>query len=194
MSGVSELSVSLSSMGMSSEPSLNDTRDIMQFYSKNNITLNALKATYDLIGKNKSKYFVKKDIKLHSELDFKIYIRCVKCDMYQDFKDSAKKKICYSCLSYLKPVETNFFVYIPINIQIRNALSMHFENIVTYHEEMKNKNDENINDIHQGSIYTSLLEGNTANNVIPLPYLFNTDGIQVFNKGSDSLWPIQLVL
>lgn len=66
---------------MKLDTTLNNTRDIIEFYSKNNVTLNALTATYALMGKNRSKYLVKKDIASHSKLTFKLYIKCDECDV-----------------------------------------------------------------------------------------------------------------
>lgn len=49
MSDLSELSISFSPFNSNS--SLNETKDLLEFYAKNNVTLSALEATYDLVGK-----------------------------------------------------------------------------------------------------------------------------------------------
>lgn len=195
----SDLSISFTSNDTDSDTTLNSTRDIIKFYSNNNITLTALAATYALMGKNKSKYFVKKDIELHSKLTYNLYIKCDECKAYQCFDNSDGKKICNGCWSTLKPVETNLFVYIPVKPQIETAIRRNLENIVNYHNEIINKNAENIYDIQNGLVYKNLTREINENNnsikeEIPFSIVLNIDGIQVFNIGSDSLWPIQLVL
>lgn len=198
MSASPDISISFSSIELSPNTRLNDTSDIIGFYSRNNVTLNTLVETYALTGKEKSKYFVKKDIALHSKFAFNLYINCHKCKVYRCFENNDRKKICYQCLSNLKPVETNFFVYIPVRDQIRNSIKRNFANIVNYHEEIIKRNSENLYDIHSGSVYQNILgvinrNNNDANEIIPLSYMLNIDGIEVFKLGSDSLWPIQLV-
>lgn len=197
MSDISELSISFSP-GSVTPIELNSTKDLMHFYSKNNITLSTLHDTYNLMGKNKSKYFVKKDINSYSKLEYKMFIECEKCCSYKCFRHD-RKKICDTCLRELTPLETNYFVYIPVKAQIQKAIGRNFQNILDYSTEMNDKDTDSIYDIHSGSVYKNMEANLNKNNetkvkVFPISFTVNIDGVQIFNiQTSNSLWPIQLI-
>lgn len=191
------LSSDLSVSSLSSEPTtieLNNTTEVINFFCKNNITRSALKDTFNLIGKKKSFYAIDKDIKAISKFEFVYYVKCDKCKDYKVFASETRKKICSGCLQELRPNETNFFVYIPIKQQIIDSVQNNFNNIIAYYESISANESDYIRDIHDCEIYkniqSNVSDGSVKN--IPLSFVINTDGVQVFNIGSDTLWPIQL--
>lgn len=92
MSFSSGLSISLSPEEPVS-PELNNSIEIIQYFNKNNITLSALRDTFILMGRTKSKYLIDKDIKAMFKFDFIYYIKCDHCKTFQDFRSGVKKKI-----------------------------------------------------------------------------------------------------
>jgi hypothetical protein len=172
---------------------LNQTEEIIKFYSKHNLTFSALKDTYELAGKNKSQYFISKDIDKYTKYDYFLNIWCCKCKIYKSFKHENKKKYCDGCLSELKPKETNYFVHIPLKQQLMDLVTQNYEEIMKYNEKMiETNNNANISDIHNCSVYLKNLANSP--NKIPLSLVVNIDGVKVFNFGADSLWPVQLYL
>lgn len=197
MSFSSGLSISLSSEDPAS-PELNNSIEIIQFFTKNNITLSALRDTFKLMGRTKSKYLIDKDIKALFKFDFIYYIKCEHCKIFQNFRSDVKKKNCLDCSRELKLKETNFFTYIPIKEQIIESIRKNFNNIIKYNENVCSVESDCIRDIHDGDIYKNLKKEISKNDngsmqTIPLSFVVNTDGVQIFNIGNDTLWPILLI-
>lgn len=193
MSLSSDLSLS-SSSSEPATPEMNNTIEVIKYFCKNNITRSALKDTYNLIGKKKSFYAIDKDLKAISKFDCVYYVNCDKCKEYKPFAPETRKKICSGCLQELRPNETNFFAYIPIKQQIIDSIRNNFNAIVAYYESISANESDYMRDIHDCEIYKNI-ERNVSNGSvqnIPLSFVINTDGVQVFNIGSDALWPIQL--
>lgn len=109
MSDISDLSISVSSSEETTRPELDNTKDLIAFFSKNNTTLSALYDTYRLMGKNRTEYFIRKDIEHFSKFELKYYITCDSCRSYKCFDSNLKKKVCVDCLRELKVKESNFF-------------------------------------------------------------------------------------
>lgn len=107
-----------------------------------------------------------------------------------------KKKNCSDCSRELKLRETNFFTYIPTKEQIIESIRKNFSSIIKYNENVSVESDC-IRDIHDGEIYKNLREEISKNDngsmqTLSLSFVVNTDGVQNFNIGNDTLWPILL--
>jgi hypothetical protein len=186
-----DLSISSNECNLSGN--LNDTSDMVRFYSRHNVTLSALKDTYKLAGKEKSTYFIKKDIERHVCYEYFFNVWCGHCKKYIQFNSKTTKMACFDCLNAVKLTETNYFVSIPVKQQLTNIINRYFDDIIKYHKEkVENNNNTDISDVHDGSIYQNIL--NNSPNVVQLSLVLNTDGVKIFNFGNDSLWPLQAYL
>lgn len=89
---------------------------------------------------------------------------------------------------------TNFFVYIPIEPQIKSLLSnTNLYQILTKPDMETMLNEEVIHDITSACLYRELvLNGQFGGNDLSL--LWNTDGIPVFNSSNYSIWPLQATI
>lgn len=94
---------------------------------------------------------------------------------------------CCACDLNTKKTKTNFFIYIPLEQQIRNTLDNHFDSIL---EHLDRQRGENISDIDDGVLHKRACEKHP--NSIVLSFTLNTDGCQLHNSQKKSVWPVQL--
>lgn len=193
ISDISLPNLSISSSEFNEAAPLNDTTDIVRFYSKHNATLSALKDAFTLAGKQKSTYFIKKDIERHVGYNYFFHIWCDRCKAYKAFSRHTKKKTCFDCIKEMKLKETNYFVFIPLKQQLKKIVDRYKDEISKYHNEKSANNiHSNITDIHDGSMFQNILR--ELPDKFPLSLVLNIDGVKIFNFGNDSLWPVQVYL
>lgn len=88
----------------------------------------------------------------------------------------------------------NFFVYIPIEPQIRSLLSNNkLYDILTNRDVESLINEDNIKDITSSKLYKEMVI-NRQFSGNDLSILWNTDGIAVFNSSNYSIWPLQATI
>lgn len=102
---------------------------------------------------------------------------------------TADKVHCTNCDVELKRANLDYFVYMPLKPQLEKTINDHFEKILSYHKRfIENKNE--ITDIQDGNQYKNAQKNHP--NVIVLSLTVNTDGAQIYNCKSKSVWPIQI--
>lgn len=116
------------------------------------------------------------------------HIRCV-CENYTVSLSSGIDIECDSCLNKISTANEDFFVYIPIEQQLRQVIDENFDEIVLYPPTA----DENfMTDIHDGIQFKKASENFKDLKVLSM--VVCTDGAQVFKSTQKSLWAIQLYL
>lgn len=128
--------------------------------------------------------------KVDPNFDVVYNIKCPKCD---DFTESNSNETqCVSCPQKLKTSICSYFISLPIEPQLKKIIDDNFEEIVSYHSNMKLATDNNtVRDIHDGEQYQKVSKLYPKSIVLSL--VVNTDGARVFNSSNKkSLWPIQI--
>lgn len=85
----------------------------------------------------------------------------------------------------------NYFVYIPIEQQLRESIVRNWKGIMEYADARKHiefNANQPISDIHDGKIFQELQK--KYPDTFNLSLVVNTDGVKLFDKTSWSLWPI----
>lgn len=129
-------------------------------------------------------YKIKKMVK--TDFTFQYYVECSQCKSYSTSSSNDMRLKCDSCESDIKRTISNFFVYIPLEQQIRKSLDEKFDEVMGY----KPEDDGNfMTDVHH-SLQFIKAETKYASSKI-LPFTVGTDGAVVDGSGK-SLWAIQL--
>lgn len=81
----------------------------------------------------------------------------------------------------------NYFITFPLAYQLKETI---LQNIKDFSIGDENRSDDFVTDIQDGIIYK--MKPNVGRHEITLT--LNTDGVQVFNSKSISLWPVQLII
>lgn len=130
-------------------------------------------------------YKIKKSLTPKFKTEF--YICCPTCKSYSSSDTS--KGTCVSCFRAVKTSKSNYFVYIPLEQQIKESIEANFDDIISYQSIITSKKNV-IADIHSCNQYKNAAM--KYPNSIILPLVVNTDGASVFNSSTNSLWLIQL--
>lgn len=134
-----------------------------------------------------SKYMLKKSVKQNLSIEY--HIRCAECKNTTISISSGVLVECETCLKKISTANSDFFIYIPIEQQLRKIIDEHFYEICSYPSSV----DENfITDVHDGIQFKNASEKYKGSKVLSM--VVCTDGIQVFNSSYKSLWAIQLYL
>lgn len=172
----------------------------VQHYLKYNLTLSCLEATLKLMneGQNnqkklpETKYLIFKTIADRSPFNFgrKYYVKCSKCNIFSRGSCDKQKQECEKCRKTLIPGETNFFVYMPVEHQLIQSLTLNWDSIQTFNTIQET---DSISDVHSATALKSINRSfeNTDQNILSLT--LNTDGANKFKSNSVSVWPIQLI-
>lgn len=122
-------------------------------------------------------------------IDTEYYIKCSSCMNHT--KTTSDKVQCENCERELKRGDLEYFVYMPIGAQLIKCIENHFEEIISYRERFVEENSviTDIQDAHQFRISQK-----KHSKTIVLSLTVNTDGAQIFNSASKSVWPIQICL
>lgn len=120
--------------------------------------------------------------------DYEFHIECRKCNVYTALPSTNRTQQvqCRQCCVILRKTRNNFFIYIPLEQQLRVVLQRHFDSIMRYRDRELYANV--ISDI----ICRNIDENNPDS--INLTMVMNTDGAKVYDSSTLSLWPLQLYL
>lgn len=95
--------------------------------------------------------------------------------------------MCEICYRKTRKGKDNYFIYIPLEQQIKCMLKKHLPQILDYLNQ--DECQKAIHDFFDGNIYK---REKMKSSSILLPFTINLDGAQIFSS-SASLWPIQLL-
>lgn len=121
---------------------------------------------------------------MDSELKTEFQIECGSCG---NFTSSFETKVhCTACTKFLTTSNSKYFVYIPLEQQLRRTIHEHWDEI------MKNRisRDDTINDIHDAVQFRRIAAELDGFNLLSL--LAGTDGANIFHNNSQSFWAIQI--
>lgn len=116
---------------------------------------------------------------------YEYYIFCDFCKYL--FK---KDETCFNCGKITKKRKNNYFVYINIKQQILHKFEIYLEDILSYAERERKKDE--LRDIHDSTIYMQMSA--KAEDQIILPLTISLDGAQIFRSSKTTLWPIQATM
>lgn len=95
---------------------------------------------------------------------------------------------CELCSRKISKANSEFFIYIPIEKQLRKLIDEHFDEICSNHTT----NEDFIEDIHDAIQFQKAREKYKGATILSM--VACTDGTQVFNSTNKSLWAIQMYL
>lgn len=130
-----------------------------------------------------TKYLIKKSIQ--TNFKFNLHIKCNRCANYIESTNSTAE--CELCSKTLKTLTSDYFVYIPIEQQLKQSVSKNMDLILEYHSTVKQEAE--ITDMHNCILFKNASKKYFDH--IILPIVVNTDGAKVFQTGQKSLWMIQ---
>lgn len=120
------------------------------------------------------------------------HVRCKNCDnhsMRTSWNQGIQQK-CDFCSAILQS-DSHFFIYIPLEQQLKHVLCNNFEEICSY--EMSVGHDENvISDVHDCIQYKKVSQKYYDSKIISL--VACTDSVKLYNSSRKSLWAIHLYL
>lgn len=129
---------------------------------------------------------------------FKHHIYCSECKSYiGERKILVDPVTCFSCKLKIKDIKkTSYFLTLDISSQFKNLLeNPTVQPYLRYRFTRSKKNADNIEDIHDGSLYKKLSAyPNILSNENNFSFTFNTDGCQSSRSSNISIWPVYLKL
>lgn len=137
-----------------------------------------------------SKYLLKKAITKNMSVSVQYHIRCAVCKNYSVSLLSGAQIECESCSKRISTANDDFFIYLPIEEQLRAVVEENLDEILSYSSAANI--DDDIKDIHDGIQYKKACE--KFKGMVVLSMVVCTDGAQVFKSTNKSLWAIQLYL
>lgn len=126
----------------------------------------------------------KRFLKANTEKLFeqKYYAKCVFCNELNLCGGP-----CNKCSRIVSKNRNNYFVYLPIEPQIKKSLIQHFDEINEY---LDRPNREFFTDIDDGEVQKSVTQRHPMQKI--LSFTLNIDGGKIAEKSTKSIWPIQL--
>lgn len=190
------------------EPAENYDRDrtlfiekIMSTYLRHNLSFPGLEDVMELLNDNREtcdKFpTCKKSIleMFHDKRDlfdvFK-FVKCGKCQKITKIDSHVHKSNCVRCNAAIKTTETNFFIGIPIEQQIKKSVRENWSYISKF-DTSGDDNSQSYSDAHDGKILKDLLKQYAESDVNILSLCLNLDGANKYKSSVLSVWPIQLV-
>lgn len=127
---------------------------------------------------------VKQQIKRQANLKYSYfrYIFCHSCKIL-----CKEGKTCENCNEIPKKTKSNYFIYIPLEQQIKNTLDRHINSILEHMNEQRRPGV--LRDIYDSKIYKRVMAD--IDDQYILPFTINLDGAKIFNSSKTTLWPIQ---
>ncbi|XP_028517453.1 uncharacterized protein LOC110247556 isoform X1 [Exaiptasia diaphana] len=105
---------------------------------------------------------------------------------------------CRECLSIMdkEQASKSFFIESPVAEQLKTLFSRNgFYDLMSYREKRIKKQDNNIEDILDGTEYEKLkAKGGFLSFKNHFSFMFNTDGVAIFRSSAFSIWPLYLQL
>lgn len=130
-------------------------------------------------------YRIKKNFEPLLEAEYHIW--CKKCKIYSPTTSIHAE--CQSCSVTLNRVQSEYFVYMSFEKQLKKSIEDNFDQILSYRESLL-QNSESIRDVHDG-VQFKAAQKKYPNKVI-LSLSINTDGAKMYNSTNDPIWPIQI--
>lgn len=127
-----------------------------------------------------SRSYIKNNIKKSIEPVF--FAKCTKC------KEIAEIGICIKCNATIE--KKSYFIYFPVEMQIKKSLIENFDSIVKYSNRQRSDNSMELTDTDDAEIQKKA--ANKFSDYDVLTFTVNIDGGQLTKKGTNSLWPVQL--
>lgn len=124
--------------------------------------------------------------------EFEVHYKCEKCKIYTGIqrKQATSNHInCKQCNGAFDRKTNEFFIYIPLEQQLRLSIEKNFNSIVQFKNSHRDGN--NVSDPRDGTVLKTL--DAKYPNAFNLSLILNTDGAQVFDSTKKSLWPLQLI-
>lgn len=151
------------------------------------MSMNSIKKFLPIIGEAsngsidipKNSRTFKSNIKKSFEAKF--YAKCTKCNEFGEIG------ICDKCKTPIMKKRDNFFIYLPIETQIKKALLENMDNIIDYLDRQRS---DRFTDVYDGEIFKKTIGKYSKQRILSLT--LNIDGGLVADKSKQSLWPIQL--
>lgn len=135
-----------------------------------------------------SVYKIKKLVGQLIDVDIVYYIKCPNCKNYQPSKSTDVE--CSHCFNALKTATCEYFVYFPIEEQLKKSVVKNFDEILAYQASTLGVEDY-ISDIHHGIQFKKV--ASEFPDKIVLSLAANTDGAQLHKSSNKkAIWPVQL--
>lgn len=117
------------------------------------------------------------------------HYECARCKNYTiNNHPQSPELICQHCNVSLEKTLHNFFVYVPLQQQLKASIEKNWESIFNFNQT--EREEQYIADIHDGLICQNV--NDKFPNTFNLSLVLNIDGAQVFKSSKKSLWPVQL--
>ncbi|XP_037025608.1 uncharacterized protein LOC119066987 [Bradysia coprophila] len=174
---------------------------IMNHYLRHNLSLICLEDLMKLLNDNREtcdRFPTSKDtiLKMFGEqrdlFHMFNFIKCEKCHCMNKVCSDVTISSCARCNTVLKTTETNFFVVIPIEQQIRKSVKDNWSHICEF-EASYNKNNQSYSDARDGKILKDINEQYAESDINILSLCLNLDGANKYKSNTLSVWPIQLI-
>lgn len=175
---------------------------VLEYHLKHNTTSKAAEDSAKLINNSagvtyklpETKYLLRK----HATSAFvqKYYIKCLGCNEFTAIECNSNGKYtgqCYHCAKNISKTKNSYFVYIPIEQQLRESIARNWNDIMKYadvRKEIDSNADQTIFDIHDGKVFQDIQKKYPE--TFNLSVVVNTDGVKLFDRTTFSLWPILL--
>lgn len=117
------------------------------------------------------------------EFNYEHFVFCDQCNILTRVNTK-----CCICEAITKKRKDNYFIYIPIEQQVKHSLKNHLQEVLDFLKQQRN--DGEICDFFDGTIFRS---AQTKCSDILLPFTLNLDGAKIFSSSTATLWPIQLI-
>lgn len=117
------------------------------------------------------------------------YVLCPKCKNHSPTVNTTIN--CESCNIPLNRAKSKYFVYIPIEDQLKKSINDNFDGIISYSERFSN-NGNTITDVQDCYQFKEAQKKHPHSMILSMT--LNTDGAQLFNSSNKSIWPIQIIL
>lgn len=174
----------------------------VEHYLRHDISLVCLEDTLKLMNDARgcetelpsTKYLIFKNFGEHTfdNVQRQYHIKCSSCKFYSQGSPFKHDSQCDTCGKKLIANETNFFIYMPIENQLKQSLKLNWSHIQNYIKDLKNNDNIHISDVHNASLMEKLsVSKKFTKNVISLT--LNTDGANKFNSNALSVWPILII-
>lgn len=89
-------------------------------------------------------------------------------------------------VNFAVPSNSDYFVYIPIEQQIKQSIETNIDEDLNYHSAVQS--NEEIGDIHNAKIFIETQQN--LKHAIVLPLIINTNGVKIYQSTKKSLWLI----
>lgn len=172
------------------DPAYKQTKLIVNHYLKHNQSYKALEGIAQItnmvengsIQVPDTKYKIMKLMDPNYETEF--HIQCAACQKYTP--SSRTKTQCLCCKRLINTSNSKYFIYVPIEQQLRNSVYYHWDEIV----KSRTLQENTITDVHDAIQYKKVAAKYCDSTILSL--VACTDGAAIFKNNSQSFWAIQL--